>query len=432
MCSSDLHTSGEFVQGLETAIRRQQGTALDAYLTKLVAARQVEGFDKQLRERVHQVARDLSKEINDTAISRVAVRFALVQVGLELAHSFGLLPFPTGHCSWAVRKMFADWLDIRGGEGSIEIKEVCNKIQHLFVANQHNPDRIINAIDPGYARNLLAYKSPDSVTDGVEFWIPPAIFSGELAAGVDKSELVKELVKRGWLKPSGDKKRQTLRRSVGGNRSAFFVFTPFWLETTSEDPANDEKAVYQVYQVYQVTETSSETSSESGTPWYTAETEGVPGVPGGEIKPQTGNSLNDELEIHLGVPGCTQGEPKPEQDFDQPGTPGTPVKVLGTPECTKGEPILAEGFGQPGTLGTLGTPIKSISSKYKSDLSKQQKTPPLKFGTLCTYIGENSQLAQQYAGVLVVQVVDPANGIAALTPDGRMTTWLDPDQLKVA
>ena len=70
----------------------------------------------------------------------------------------------------------------------------------------------------------------------------------------------------------------------------------------TEDPENEKKAVYQVYQVYLATETSSETSSESGTPWYTAETDGVPGVPGGEIETQTGNKLNNGLEIQPGTP----------------------------------------------------------------------------------------------------------------------------------
>jgi hypothetical protein len=82
-----------------------------------------QGFDKQLRERVQAIAGKLSQQFKDTAISRVAIRFALVQVGLELAHSFGLLPFPVEQCGWAVKQMFDAWVSIRGGAGSIEIKE---------------------------------------------------------------------------------------------------------------------------------------------------------------------------------------------------------------------------------------------------------------------------------------------------------------------
>ena len=70
-------SAGEFVAALETAIRQHQGTAQEAYLTKLVESRQVDGFERQLRERVHAIAGKLSQQFKDTAISRVAIRFAL-------------------------------------------------------------------------------------------------------------------------------------------------------------------------------------------------------------------------------------------------------------------------------------------------------------------------------------------------------------------
>ncbi|WP_373545741.1 hypothetical protein [Chamaesiphon sp.] len=82
---------------------------------------------------------------------------------MELAHSYHLLPFPVEHCGWAVKQMFDDWLDIRGGEGSIEIKEACNRIEHLFVSNQHG-DRVADTHNPVNVRNLLAYRHIDDLT----------------------------------------------------------------------------------------------------------------------------------------------------------------------------------------------------------------------------------------------------------------------------
>ena len=122
-------TSKEFVVALESSIRQQQGTALDKYFTQLVEVRKSEDWDKQLRERVHAIASELSQQYNNMAIGRVAVRFALVQVGLELAHNFGLLPFPIEECWWAISQMFTAWVGFRGGDGSIEIKEACIKIE---------------------------------------------------------------------------------------------------------------------------------------------------------------------------------------------------------------------------------------------------------------------------------------------------------------
>ena len=226
-------TSEEFVQSLETALRQHQGTALDGYLNQLVAQSKTEGFDRHLRERVHQIAAGLGRKFNDTAIGRVAVRFAVVQVGLELAHSYDLLPFPVEQCGWAVRQLFTAWLDSRGGEGSIEIKEACQRIEHLFVSNQHG-DRVGDASNPVNVRNLLAYKSYDLLADTTEFWVPTAIFNKELADGVDKSELIKELLKREWLTKGDRADRHTNRRTMDKRQQSFFVFTPFWLDRNSQ------------------------------------------------------------------------------------------------------------------------------------------------------------------------------------------------------
>jgi putative DNA primase/helicase len=233
-------TSGEFVQSLETSLRQHQGTALDGYLTQLVAESKTEGFDRQLRERVHQIAAGLGRKFNDTAIGRVAVRFAVVQVGLELAHSYDLLPFPVEQCGWAVRQLFTAWLDSRGGEGSIEIKEACKRIEHLFVSNQHG-ERVGDASNPVNVRNLLAYRNQDLLANETEFWVPTAIFNKELTDGVDKSELIKELIERGWMKPALDKDHQTIRRRIGGQQQRFYVFCQFWTNENLAINVEDRK-----------------------------------------------------------------------------------------------------------------------------------------------------------------------------------------------
>jgi hypothetical protein len=146
-------------------------------------------------------------------------------------------------CGWAVKQMFAAWVDIRGGAGSIEIKEACNRIEHLFVSNQHG-DRIC---DPSNServvRNLLAYKIGDTVTSEIEYCVPTAIFDKELADGVDRLELGRELQKRGWLKPATDKRGLTLQRRIGGTKTRFFVFYPFWEGEQNERLGINEKMV---------------------------------------------------------------------------------------------------------------------------------------------------------------------------------------------
>ena len=262
-------TAKSFVDALETSVRKHQGTALDEYLTRLVELRKVEGFDKELRERVHSISNKLSQQFNDTAIGRVAVRFGLVQVGLEHAHSFGLLPFPIEQCTWAIREMFTAWVDVRGGEGSIEIKEACNKIEHLFESNQHG-DRIyeVGTNNP-VVRNLLAYKVYDVLTQTLEYLVPVPVFNKELADGVDRSQLIAKLQELGHLKVSTENDRNTVKRRILGKQRSLFAFREFWVETEEEkipqvknDLGNDEKSTGTTEQREQLLETDSGSSSE--------------------------------------------------------------------------------------------------------------------------------------------------------------------------
>jgi putative DNA primase/helicase len=227
-------TAKEFVQALESAVTKHRGHALDFFLSKLVEQRQAEGFDKEIRDRVHKVASNLSQQFTESSVGRVAIRLALVQVGLEMAHDCNLLPFPIEQCGWAIEVMLADWLNLRGGAGSIEVKAACNRIEYLFVSSQLS-DRIAIPGQNAIVRNLLAWKMGDTVTDGEEYLVPPAVFDRELAAGVDREALVQELVNRGWLKPSTAKGRYLVQRRVNGSRARFFAFRPFWVDEESQE-----------------------------------------------------------------------------------------------------------------------------------------------------------------------------------------------------
>lgn len=267
-----------FVDALETSVRGHQGTALDEYLTRLVESRQVEGFDKELRERVHSIASSLSQQFNDTAIGRVAVRFALVQVGLELAHGYNLLPFPIKQCEWSVKLMFDTWVNSRGGAGSIEIKEACKRIEYLFVSNQHS-DRIADPKDPNrIVRNLLAYKVGDTVTDDLEYCVPTAVFDKEFADGVEKNQLIGEILGRGWLKPSTQDGRKTVQRRIDGKRVWVYAFKPFW-NSSNDETGDIEKEVVTLVTLVTGDESGSQSNTQPSPP-VTSEENGL--VTGGD------------------------------------------------------------------------------------------------------------------------------------------------------
>ena len=58
-------------------------------------------------------------------------------------------------------------------------------------------------------------------------------------------------------------------------------------------------------------------------------------------------------------------------------------------------------------------------------------TTELKLGDRVQYIGNNFYLEKQYAGVLEVWEISPLDGYACLKPDGRLTSWILFQDLKV-
>jgi uncharacterized protein (DUF927 family) len=383
-------TSKEFVVALESSIRQQQGTALDEYLTQLVEVRKSDDWDKQLRERVHEIASELSQQYSDMVIGRVAERFALIQAGLELAHSFGLLPFPIEECSWAVSQMFTAWVTFRGGAGSIEIKEACNKIKHLFVSSQYG-DRIQDSRFPErIVRNLLAYRIGDTVTNNVEYCVPTAIFAKELADGVDKLELIKELHVRKWLKPSIEVDRHTVKRTIEGKRISVFAFREFWNEQISLSDSKKER------DARDIRDNNAEISGEEGL--------------------QASKDLSRDENLN--------------------GTHGTIIwqDANDCPVCPVDQNFVSQ---QRDTTESLLTNASSSPVPRVPDVPLEkhfaQNTPLpnlLKVGNRVQYIGNNSSSARQYAGILEIHETQ-GDTYTCKKPDGSLTSWIELDDLQL-
>ncbi len=227
-CFETIHgadTAVQFVSALDAAVKKHHGTAMDAFLSQLVVDVTNPTFAGNLSKQVYSIATKISAGTSDSAVGRVAKRFALVQVALELAHKYGLLPFPIDQIDWAIFTIFKDWLNARGGDGSIEIKSAISRIEHLLVTNELS-DRVHdlrNGSDQ-IVRNLLAYRKVDREGDTEEFWVPPSVFEKEFCNGVNKAELVNELQRIGWLiEPRKDGKSMH-QRKINKKLNYYYVF----------------------------------------------------------------------------------------------------------------------------------------------------------------------------------------------------------------
>jgi putative DNA primase/helicase len=234
----EFTTPVEFIRSLEQECDRNYGTALDAFLKQLTTDAQLPEWVKATKDRLWAIARALSEVApTDEVIGRVSLRFALVQTALEVAHSYRLLPFSIEQIGWAIGTMRDDWLNARGGVGSLEIKQALERIEHLFVSNEHS-DRLyrVDGSEGQTVKNLLCYHKKDDFGSNSEYWVPPAIFDRELAIGVDRAVLITELQAVGWLKEPDVEGKNSLRRYLNGKRQRFYVFTQFWSDEKSGVP----------------------------------------------------------------------------------------------------------------------------------------------------------------------------------------------------
>jgi uncharacterized protein (DUF927 family) len=237
-------TSKEFAENLNRAAHKYHGTLLDVFLEKLAIDVVDDDFLDNLKRRLREISTKLATGTTDNAVSRVSTRFALVQIALELAHSYGLLPFPLTDIEWAIQKMFSDWLNSRGGDGSVEMRSAINRIQHLLVTNEFS-DRVYTLPNDDHRtiRNLLAYRKLDSEGSTEEFWIPPSVFEKEICENMNKSELIKELQRLGLMIPARKDGSPKHQRQFKTKNSYYFILklakTAEGSEGSEGKPSND-------------------------------------------------------------------------------------------------------------------------------------------------------------------------------------------------
>jgi putative DNA primase/helicase len=222
---SAVELGAQFASALEAAVKEHHGTALDAFLSRLVIDAANSEFVGNLSKQVHLVAAKLAEGTVNNAIGRVAKRFALLQVVLGLAHKYDLLPFPVEDIEWGISTCFKAWLTARGGDGSIEVKKAIERIEHLLVTNEFS-DRVFDLRDGDTkkVRNLLAYRKVGVESQTEEFWVPPTVFDKEFVLGVNKAELVKELQRLGWLLPPRPDGKSVHQRKINKKASYFYIF----------------------------------------------------------------------------------------------------------------------------------------------------------------------------------------------------------------
>ena len=128
--------SGEaFALRLREAVATEYGTAGRAWLEWLVAHHDQVACEVQ--RFILQLAGHWTPPGAAGQVASVARRFALVAAGGELATRAGITGWAKGAAQAAVRACFDSWIEVRGGTGRAEERDLLRRLRGFLQANEH-------------------------------------------------------------------------------------------------------------------------------------------------------------------------------------------------------------------------------------------------------------------------------------------------------
>lgn len=171
----------------------------------------------RLKAAIKVTADSLPREASGQ-VFRVASRFAIVGEALEIAADAGITGYERGEASKGVAKCLRDWID-RYGLKKREETQIIEQAESWFEANKSSPrfldwDKTKKALatnpdaDDPVTINCAGWKRRKN--SGIEYLVNDVAFS-EIADGFDKRYAVKVLVDSGFIKPSGQSVRQSIK-----------------------------------------------------------------------------------------------------------------------------------------------------------------------------------------------------------------------------
>jgi uncharacterized protein (DUF927 family) len=244
----DLHsyeTSSALMLALRDLAHVYHGAVGVKYLEMLVQERNQSGaqLTEYVAGRIRQFVADCVTQPDMVAggqVERVARRFALVGTAGELATKFGLTGWPEGEAMKAAGVCFVSWLNLFGGAGNREERQLLEQVRAFFEANGSSRfenmsgddgQKIINRA--GFYRVMETERtmSGDEVLKkgGLrEYLVLPQAFKQELCAGFDLRFAIKVLKENGWLLPGANRTAQSVTLPGMGKTRAYVISAKLW------------------------------------------------------------------------------------------------------------------------------------------------------------------------------------------------------------
>jgi len=215
------YTSGEdFARALNAGTQRSYGTAAREFVRRLTGLEDDGRFAEKLRSGFAELRREfMAYHVPEGAsgqVQRVAMRFALVGAGGDLATRLGITGWVQGEAVKAAVACFNAWLDARGGTGYREIYAALSQVRRFFELHGESRFTPWETALTGDSRtmNRAGFRRMNELGE-TEFYVLPEVFKTEICAGRNWRQVARALVERGVLVPDGTQRSTRKERLPG-------------------------------------------------------------------------------------------------------------------------------------------------------------------------------------------------------------------------
>ncbi|NDV12484.1 DUF927 domain-containing protein [Crenobacter sp. HX-7-9] len=165
-------------------------------------------------------------------VLRAAGRFALVAVAGELATAYGLTGWPPGEAMHTAVRLFHEWLAARGGAGDAEVTNGLLSVRAFI--EQHGESRFTpwDADPETAARTINRAGFRRTQDDGLNYYVLPSVFRGELCKGFNAPTIARAMVDKGWLKTQREDRCTYAAKlpGMGNKKTEVYLIGPAILE----------------------------------------------------------------------------------------------------------------------------------------------------------------------------------------------------------
>jgi putative DNA primase/helicase len=211
-----FNTSAEFAVQLSRDAMQYHGYAGMAFIEILADPERQPDILQSIREKQAQFMQAYTPASVDGQVGRVGLKFAFVAAVGEVCIELGVLPWSAGDVIAGVRRCYMDWIEHRGGVGSLEEEQVVEQVSRFI--EQFGESRFVSMGVSGVAEDNFN-RTPNragfrrTAEDGrMEYFVLPEMFKSDICAGLNPTFVSKVLAGRGLLAIGKDGKPQVTQR----------------------------------------------------------------------------------------------------------------------------------------------------------------------------------------------------------------------------